>query len=370
LAITRVGDLAGTNSTNSRLIRGDASSLLNRMNLPRPGTFLLALLTSLNVLASPESEMASAARNFLAALSDEQKSTATFEFKSDERENWHFIPKERKGVTLGTLKPAQKHLAFALLQSGLSSRGFAKATTIMSLEQILQELEGPNRRFPRDPELYHVSLFGTPDPQGTWGWRFEGHHLSLNFTIVQGRFAGGTPSFLGTNPAEVRKGPRAGLRVLAAEEDLARELLTSLNPRQWKQALIQTNAPDDILTVANRTADVGAAKGLAVSDMNGAQKKLLNRLLEEYVGRLRGDLAAADLARIDRAGRGRIRFAWAGSVERGQRHYYRVHGPTFLLEYDNTQNDANHVHAVWRDFDNDFGRDLLKEHLEHSHRAR
>ncbi|MCE2827772.1 MAG: DUF3500 domain-containing protein [Verrucomicrobium sp.] len=243
------------------------------MNLPRPGTFLLALLTSLNVLASPESEMASAARNFLAALSDEQKATATFEFKSDERENWHFIPKERKGVTLGTLKPAQKHLAFALLQSGLSSRGFAKATTIMSLEQILQELEGPNRRFPRDPELYHVSLFGTPDPQGTWGWRFEGHHLSLNFTIVQGRFAGGTPSFLGTNPAEVRKGPRAGLRVLAAEEDLARELLTSLNPRQWKQALIQTNAPDDILTVANRTADVGAAKGLAFSDMTGTSPR-------------------------------------------------------------------------------------------------
>ncbi|MEY4690192.1 MAG: hypothetical protein RIT19_517 [Verrucomicrobiota bacterium] len=329
-----------------------------------------AFLATLCACASPESEMTAAAKHFLAALNDDQRAAASFEFKSDERENWHFIPKDRKGVTLGNLKPAQKHLAFALLQSGLSNRGFSKATTIMSLEQILQELEGPNRRFARDPELYHVSIFGTPDAQGTWGWRFEGHHLSLNFTLVKGRFAAGTPSFMGTNPAEVRQGPRAGLRVLAAEEDLARELMGSLNAGQLKQALIQANAPDDILTVANRTADVGQARGLAFSGMNAAQKKLLNRIIDEYVGRLRGDLAVADLAKIDAAGRGKIRFAWAGSAQRGQRHYYRIHGPTFLLEYDNTQNDANHVHAVWRDFSNDFGRDLLKEHLEHSHQSK
>jgi hypothetical protein len=340
------------------------------MRFPFLQAALLAILTTLHVSGSAETEMTAAANNFLAALNDDQKSIATFDFKSDERENWHFIPKDRKGITLGTLKPAQRHLAFALLQSGLSSRGFSKATTIMSLEQILQELEGPSRRFPRDPELYHVSIFGKPDAQGTWAWRFEGHHLSLNFTLVKGKFAGGTPSFMGTNPAEVRKGPRAGLRVLATEEDLARDLMIHLNPSQQKQALIQTNAPDDILTVANRTADVGKAQGLPVSEMNGAQKKLLNQIIEEYVGRLRGDLSVADLAKIDAAGRGKIRFAWAGSLERGQRHYYRIHGPTFLLEYDNTQNDANHVHAVWRDFENDFGRDLLREHLEHSHKSK
>jgi hypothetical protein len=352
------------------LIEHPVSILLIPMRFPMLQACLLAFLTSARVFASAESEMTAAANHFLASLGDDQKAVARFEFKSDERENWHFIPKERKGITLGALKPAQRHLAFALLQSGLSSRGFAKATTIMSLEQILQELEGPNRRFPRDPELYHVSIFGAPDVQGTWGWRFEGHHLSLNFTLVKGKFAAGTPSFMGTNPAEVRKGPRAGLRVLAAEEDLARELVTSLSPAQLKQALIQTNAPDDILTVANRTADVGKAQGLAVSEMNAAQKKLLGKILDEYVGRLRGDLAVADMAKIDAAGRGKIRFAWAGSTQRGQRHYYRVHGPTFLLEYDNTQNDANHVHAVWRDFENDFGRDLLKEHLEHSHKSK
>jgi hypothetical protein len=146
--------------------------------------------------------------------------------------------------------------------------------------------------------------------------------------------------------------------------------MISLNAGQQKQALIQTNAPDDILTVANRTADVGKAQGLAFSEMNATQKKLLGRIIDEYVGRLRGDLAVSDVAKIDAAGRSKIRFAWAGSTQRGQRHYYRIHGPTFLLEYDNTQNDANHVHAVWRDFENDFGRDLLKEHLEHSHKSK
>jgi hypothetical protein len=334
------------------------------MRLP---LLIIAAVAALRLAATPVEEMTAAAKNFLDALTDEQKAVATFEFKADERENWHFVPKERKGITLGALKPAQRHLAIALLGSGLSQRGFTKATTIMSLEQILQELEGANRRFPRDPELYHVSIFGTPDSKGTWGWRFEGHHLSQNFTIAEGKFAAGTPSFLGTNPAEVRKGPRAGLRVLAAEEDLARDLLELLDPAQRKTAVILETAPDDILTVASKKAEIGEPKGLAVADMTPAQAKLVDRLIEEYVGRLRGDLASLDLAKIDKAGRGKIRFAWAGGPKRGDKHYYRVHGPTFLLEYDNTQNDANHIHAVWRDFENDFGRDLLREHLEKSH---
>ena len=173
-----------------------------------------AFLATLCAFASPESEMTAAAKHFLASLNDDQRAAATFEFKSDERENWHFIPKDRKGVTLGHLKPAQRHLAFALLQSGLSNRGFAKATTIMSLEQILQELEGPNRRFPRDPELYHVSIFGTPDAQGTWGWRFEGHHLSLNFTLVKGKFAAGTPSIMDMGRDRLGSGGWSAIRLL------------------------------------------------------------------------------------------------------------------------------------------------------------
>jgi hypothetical protein len=331
--------------------------------------WLCAVVLVVRVAAhGPVEEMADAARNFLAALSEDQRAITRFEFGADERENWHFVPKERKGITLGALKPAQRHLAQALLSSGLSSRGYVKATTIMSLEQILQELEGPNRRFPRDPELYHVSIFGTPDAKGTWGWRVEGHHLSVNMTLVEGRFAAGTPSFMGSNPGRVKAGAHAGLRVLGAEEDLARELVLLLDADQRKVAIISADAPDDVLTLAARKAVLAETNGLPVGRMDAAQRALVDRLLGEYVGRLRPELAEQDLAKITAAGRERILFAWAGGTAPGQRHYYRLHGPTFLLEYDNTQNDANHVHAVWRDFENDFGRDLLREHYARDHK--
>lgn len=329
--------------------------------------FLLLFLIACPVLATPGDDMAGAANAWLAALAPEQKSKAVFAFDATERENWHFIPKDRNGLPLKEMTPAQRHLAYGLLSSGLSPRGYGKVATIMSLEQILQDMEGPNRRFPRDPELYYVSVFGTPGPKGFWGWRVEGHHLSVNFTLSDGVPIAGTPSFLGTNPAEVRTGARTGLRVLGAEEDLARSLVASLNESQRAKAVVSAKAPDDILTVAQAVADIGAAQGLRHADMTPAQQDLLRQILEEYVGRLRGDLAAADLAQIRAKGLDTVVFAWAGGMERGQPHYYRVHGPTFLLEFDNTQNDANHVHAVWRDFQGDFGRDVLAEHLKANH---
>ncbi|MBN8249747.1 MAG: DUF3500 domain-containing protein [Verrucomicrobia bacterium] len=329
--------------------------------------FLVLFVIACPLLATPGDDMAGAANAFVAALTPEQKTKASFAFDAAERENWHFIPKDRNGLPLKEMTPAQRHLAYGLLSSGLSPRGYGKVATIMSLEQILQDMEGPNRRFPRDPELYYVSVFGTPGPKGFWGWRVEGHHLSVNFTLSDGVPVAGTPSFLGTNPGEVRTGARAGLRVLGAEEDLARSLVTSLNESQRAKAVVSGKAPDDILTVAQAVADIGAAQGLKQADMTPAQQDLLRQILEEYVGRLRGDVAAADLAQIRAKGFDTVVFAWAGGLERGQPHYYRVHGPTFLLEYDNTQNDANHVHAVWRDFQGDFGRDLLAEHLKANH---
>ena len=316
---------------------------------------MLALLTTLRAVASAESEMAAAARNFLAALPDEQKATATFEFKSDERENWHFIPKERKGVTLGSLKPAQKHLAFALLQSGLSSRGFAKAATIMSLEQILQELEGPGRRFPRDPELYHVSIFGAPDPIGTWGWRFEGHHLSLNFTLDKGEVIGSTPEFYGSNPALIEAGPQRSIRVLGTEEDLARQLIKLSTSEQLKLAWVDQAAPDDLRGANAPQAEKTPAVGLAAAKMNPDQQKLLGDLLEEYLKNMPADVAAKRRERLMKGGFEQIHFAWWGQTEVNQRHYYRIQGPTFLIEYNNTQNNANHVHSYWRDLGGDFG---------------
>ncbi|MBI2929783.1 MAG: DUF3500 domain-containing protein [Verrucomicrobia bacterium] len=311
---------------------------------------------------SPAEEMAEAAHNFLAALAPEQRAKATFEWKDDERLNWHFIPRARKGIPFKEMTPAQRPLAHALLSTGLSQRGYAQATTIMSLEQILLELEqgkGPTR----DPELYFVSIFGQPDEQGTWGWRVEGHHLSVNFTVVGGQIAA-APSFFGSNPGEVRDGPRQGLRVLGEEEDLGRQLVKSLTDAQRKTAIIDATAPKDILTEAKRKVTPLEQTGLAYAKMTASQRRLLGELVRMYAHRHRPDVAHKDLEKIEKAGWGKLRFAWAGGVERGEGHYYRVQGPTFLLEYDNTQNNANHIHSVWRDFANDFGEDLLRRHYQ------
>jgi hypothetical protein len=345
--------------------------ILGRMTTrpPLPGTLAL-LLSGLLFQPAPArshvaaEEMASAARSFLGSLNKEQRAKASFEFKADERFNWHFIPKERKGLTLKEMTDAQRTLALALLHSGMSDLGYSKATNIMSLEPILFELEGAGRKFPRDPQLYHFFVFGEPDPKGTWGWRVEGHHLSANFTIVKGDYIASTPSFLGSNPAEVRQGPRQGVRVLAGEEDRARVLVKALTPEQRKAAIFDATAPKEIFTEAKRRVQALEKAGLEASQMTAPQRDALVKLIEEYVHRVRPDLAKQDLAKIRQAGVEKIQFAWAGGVEKGEGHYYRVQGPTFLLEYDNTQNNNNHVHAVWRDFNGDFGEDLLRQHYE------
>ncbi|HEY6893274.1 MAG TPA: DUF3500 domain-containing protein, partial [Rhodanobacteraceae bacterium] len=195
-----------------------------------------------------------------------------------------------------------------------------------------------------------------------WGWRVEGHHISLHFTIVNGTVAG-SPTFFGSNPAEVREGPKKGLRILAAEEDAARALLQSLDAQQRTKAILDVTAPGDILTMASVDIKPLAPAGLTADAMTPSQRDLLMKLLDVYTGFMAPDIAADRTSRLTKAGVGKIAFAWAGPMERGQKHYYRVQGPTFLIEYDNTQNDANHIHSVWRDFDGDFGRDLLRDHL-------
>jgi hypothetical protein len=310
--------------------------------------------------------MAVAAQTFLAALDEEQRARAAFALDSDERKNWHFIPKERNGLPLKDMTDVQRQLAHALLVTGLSHEGYGKAVTIMTLEQILHELEGRNPR--RDPLGYHVTVFGAPANDGSWGWRFEGHHLSLNFLVQDGEVAGATPSFFATNPAEVREGPRKGLRVLAEEEDLARELVQSLDENQRKTAIFTTEAPNDILTAAERKVSPLEPEGLRFADMNAGQQQALQRLIGEYLHRHRSHVAEHELRRIAASGWEDVTFAWGGGLEKGQGHYYRVQGAHFLLEYANTQNDANHVHSVWRDFNSDFGDDPLRRHYEeHAH---
>jgi hypothetical protein len=309
-------------------------------------------------------EMAAAANKFLSRLTPEQRAKAAFDFKADDRLDWHYIPKERKGLTIKEMSGEVRQLAHSLLRSGLSQHGYAKTTNIMSLEPVLHELEGANRRFARDQEMYHFFIFGKPEAKGTWGWRVEGHHLSANFTIIKGEYFGATPSFFGSNPAEVRQGPRKGLRVLAEEEDFGREFVKSLDAAQRKTAIIETTAPKEILTEAKRRVKPLDTAGIAGSKLNATQRGLLMKLIREYVNRVRPDVAAEDLKKIEKAGTDKIHFAWAGGIEQGEGHYYRVQGPTFLLEYDNTQNNNNHIHAVWRDFENDFGEDLLRKHYQ------
>jgi hypothetical protein len=327
-----------------------------------PAVFLLFVCVA--AAANPHSLMAVAARNFLASLAPEQREKATFAFEDEERFDWHYIPKPRKGLPIADMTPAQKHLANALLAAGLSQVGYVKATTIMSLEEVLRLLEHDSGER-RNPEKYYFSIFGQPADGGRWGYRIEGHHLSLNFTIVDGRVVG-SPDFFGANPAEVREGPRKGLRALAAEEDAARALLDSLDTAQKGVAIVDTTAYPDILTEASRKAALqGQPSGLPASKMNAMQRELLNALLAVYANNLPAALAQARMDRVHRAG-ANLFFAWAGSTKPGAPHYYRIQSPSFLVEFDDTQNNANHIHSVWRDFDGDFGLDLLKQHYETS----
>lgn len=309
-------------------------------------------------------EMAEAADKFLTSLDDAQRARAEFPFNDDERRNWHFIPKDRNGLPVKDMTPEQRRIAMALLRTALSDHGFSKATNIMSLELILKDLEGPGARFDRNPGLYYFSIFGKPSGEPPWGFRVEGHHLSVNLAVAGGNLVAVTPSFFGSNPAEVRQGPRRGLRVLAEEEDVARELLKSLDAGQRKLAVVSTNAPADIITGDRRKVAALEAVGIPNARLSLEQQAQLVKLISTYVRRFRAELADEDMRKIQKAGIDQVRFAWYGSMDRGGKHYYRVQGPTFLLEYDNTQNDANHIHAVWRDFNNDFGDDILKHHYE------
>ena len=338
----------------------------------------LAVLAVGSTIAADRSSsaMASAATKFLDSLTPEQRQEATFAFNADERLRWHFIPTEmypRKGLLVKQMTEPQRRLAHDLLKAGLSQRGYMTASQIMDLETVLDGIEAVQRTretsprgqpLVRDPEKYFFSIFGTPSTHDTWGWRVEGHHVSLHFNVVNGSLVAAAPTFFGSNPAEVREGPKKGLRILGAEEDGARALVESLDASQREKAIFKKEAPGDIITMANVKIDPLAPEGIPMSALNANQRALLTKLIDVYTGYMAADIAADRVARLKKAGEDKIVFAWAGPVERGKKHYYRVQGPTFLIEYDNTQNDANHIHSVWRDFNGDFGQDLLRDHVK------
>jgi hypothetical protein len=319
--------------------------------------------------AKSSAVMAGAANNFLAMLSADQKAKATFAFDDKERLNWHFIPRERKGLPLKEMDAGQRALAEGLLAGSLSPSGYAKVAKVLSLEPVLRDQE-KDTRGRRDAAGYFYSVFGDPSASKTWGWRFEGHHVALNYTVVKGQVVASSPTFFGANPAEIKDGPRKGFRALAREEDLARELLASLDAKQRPMAVVDPVAPKDIASGNKLKADPLDPKGIAASKLNKKQVEMLMALIEEYADNMPEDLGTARMEGVRKGGMDKLHFAWLGSADRGQPHYYRIQGPSFLVEYDNVQNNANHIHSVWRDFNGDFGADLLSMHYRESHLAR
>jgi uncharacterized protein DUF3500 len=307
--------------------------------------------------------MAGAAARYLESLDPPQRERVRSRFDDEDRFVWFYWPSERRGLPLADMDEPQRASARTLLATGLSPDGLATAEQIIALEVILGDLERETDTmfFPRDPEQYFFSVFGEPGAP-PWGWRAEGHHLSVHFTIVSDAEVAVTPSFFGSNPADVPHGPHKGLRVLAPLEDIGRELVTSLDDRRRAVALIAGEAPPDILTRNLPRIDPLTPAGLIASEMTQAQRGMLRSLVHAHIGRAQEAFGDEVLSALNGA-----QFAWAGSIEKGKAHYYRIQAEGFVIEYDNFQNDANHIHAVWRDPTGDFGTDLLQAHRKAAH---
>lgn len=310
--------------------------------------------------AAVAAKMRESAERLLAALPEKSLAQAMRPFEDRDRLDWHYTPRSRNGIPLKDLDPAAREAVHGLLRIALSAAGYRKVVNIIELELVLREIEMMG--WMRDPERYHLTVYGAPDRAQRWGWRFEGHHVSLNFTLAGEKMAVDTPSFFGANPATVAAGSKKGLRALGEEHDAGWALLEALNDAQRREAVFEARTYGDIVTGNKERVERLADAGIPAAKLDGKQRGLLWRLIETYAGNFEPGLAAARLARAKQGGIEALRFGWAGSTARGKPHYYRVQGPLFLIEYDASQNDGNHIHAVWRDFSGDFGRDLLREH--------
>lgn len=307
--------------------------------------------------ADAAQRIAEAANRFLAALDTAQRLRALIAFEADNRIDWHYIPRNRSGLSLGEMQPAQAAAARALFATVLNDEGLKLLDGVRLLEGVLREQQGSFR----DPARYFVSVFGTPG-RFPWGWRFEGHHLSLNVTLPAAGHVAVTPFFVGAHPATVRDGPNRGFRLLGTSEDLARQIMAGLTEAQRRTAIIADRSFGEIVASPQRERDLGQPRGLELGHTGGGQRALVEALMDRFLGTLAPDLVAAQKKRVMDQGIAAFRFAWAGSLTPGEGHYFRVHGPTTVIEHDNTQNGANHIHAVWRDLTADFGNDALADH--------
>jgi len=308
----------------------------------------------------------SKAKAFVNSLSVEQQKKAVFPFEEMNRYDWHYLPPTmvvRTGIAVKDMNVDQKKVLNDLLQAYLSKDGYQKTRDIMDNEFFLKEIEPNNPS--RIPENYYVSVYGQPGKDSIWAWKFTGHHVALNFTVVNDQLAF-APFFFGIYPAEIKEGPKKGTKILKDEEELGFELVNSLSKEQKQKALFQLKAFTDIVTTNSVNVAPLKPAGIVAGEMNHEQKTVLNKLIVAYLLAMPPDISKIRMEKITKEDMNEICFGWAGGTEPGKPHYYRVQGKSFLIEFDNTQNNANHIHSVWRDFDGDFGEDLLHEHYQHS----
>lgn len=331
----------------------------------------IAFFTVILYLPAQAQDITTEANRFIKLLNNGQRSKTLLPFDTSERYNFHFVPlNDRKGISMNELNTAQQQQVFTLLRTSLNNTAVEKITAVMQLEILLKELEQRSRddHF-RDAGKYFLTIFGTPSDSGIWGWRFEGHHISFNFSAHKNLLLSGTPSFLGSNPAIVQSGPQKNKEILKEETTAGFELLHSLSETELKKAIISTTAPSEIITGAARKAMIEQAVGVPYMELGTKAQLLFLQLLEVYLDRYKKELSDKMLQDIKNAGMENLRFAWAGHQQRGigKPCYYRIHGPTIIIEYDNTQNNGNHIHTVIRDLKNDFGEDALLEHYKNGH---
>lgn len=311
-----------------------------------------------------------AASDFLKLLDKSQLEKINYAYESDERSNWYFVPKARNGLMLKEMNDSQKEAAMNLLKASLGQQGQEKAIAIIQLEIILKELEkAPPESDYRSPVKYYFTIFGTPDAKKLWGWRIEGHHISLNFSSESGKIVSATPLFFGSNPGIVPSGEKKGYQILKDEANFGFELLNSFSPEQLQKVILSEKAPGEIISSNKRKVEAMAKEGITFAEMSSAQQKIFLRLLSVYIKNYPLGFSNELMQKIEKAGLNQLTFVWAGGKKYGESNgqYYRIQNDVILIEYDNTQNNANHIHTVTRDLTNDFGEDILKKHYELEH---
>lgn len=309
------------------------------------------------------------ATTFLQLLTPTLKANAMYALDSAERTNWTIVPRPRKGACYKAMDEKQRAAAIALLKASLSAQGYKKSFDIMKNEEVLRELDGrPADDTYRDPLNYYFTIFGDPSSTGAWGWRLEGHHISQNFFSLNGALQSSTPSAMGSNPGIVPSGPKKGTEILKQETDLGFALINSFSKEQLATAVFSDVALPEMLTLGVRDAVALEPKGLPVGKLTTAQRKLFDELLNVYISNYAQGFSKKFMDKISKGGIENLTFAWSGGTKPGTGHYYRIQGPSLLIEYDNTQNNANHVHTAVRDLTNDYGYDVLKDHYLKEHK--